>query len=161
VFDQREYGKAHYAKHRDEYIERARKRYRANTASKKAYDAARRVLKAKELADYESRKRKRAPEYRMWQAAKQRAKKKGLPFNIEPSDIVVPSHCPALGIPLSFSKGRAADCSPSLDRLVPSLGYVKGNIAVISKRANSIKGNANAREVRAVADWLAHFEVPA
>lgn len=42
----------------------------------------------------------------------------------------------------------------SLDRIVPSLGYVPGNVAVISHRANRIKSDATADELRAVADWL-------
>ena len=44
--------------------------------------------------------------------------------------------------------------SPTLDRIVPSLGYVPGNVVVISHKANSIKSNATAAEIRAVADWL-------
>jgi len=44
--------------------------------------------------------------------------------------------------------------SPSVDRIRPELGYVPGNVAVISVKANFIKGNATAAEIRLVAEWL-------
>ncbi len=91
---------------------------------------------------------------RMLNAANQRAKSKGLPFSLTLEDIVVPKNCPALGIPLRRGEGCTHDGSPQLDRLVPELGYVKGNVAVISKLANTIKQNASPKQIRAVADWF-------
>lgn len=78
-------------------------------------------------------------EYITWKGAKGRAKKKGRDFNIEVSDIVIPLICPLLGIPILKSKGKISDNSPSLDCFNPSKGYVKGNVWVISQRANSLK----------------------
>jgi hypothetical protein len=46
------------------------------------------------------------------------------------------------------------DPSPSLDCLVPSKGYVVGNVAVISKRANNIKSNASPEELERVLTWV-------
>jgi hypothetical protein len=37
---------------------------------------------------------------------------------------------------------------------VPAKGYVKGNVAVISTRANRIKSNATYKEIQMVADWV-------
>lgn len=85
--------------------------------------------------------------------AKSRAKKENLPFNLTIDDVVIPEHCPVLGIPLS--RGGDKDDSPSIDRIVPELGYVRGNIAVISYRANRIKNNATPDELRRIADWVA------
>ncbi len=93
-------------------------------------------------------------EYRMWNAAKERAKKYGLPFSIEPTDIYIPDYCPALGILLTVEAHVQTDHSPTLDRIQPDLGYVKGNIAVISMRANRIKNDATAEELRQITDWL-------
>jgi len=86
-------------------------------------------------------------------SAKGRAKKEGCDFNIEPSDIRIPEVCPILGIKLTKGEGCVTEASPSLDRIIPGLGYVKGNIQVISFKANTIKSNATPEELRKVADW--------
>jgi hypothetical protein len=94
--------------------------------------------------------------YSMWNSAKQRAAKNQLGFNIELSDIFIPTFCPVLGTKLekSCSKVPSAN-SPSLDRIIPSLGYVKGNIKVISHRANALKNNASLEELNKLCSWLA------
>lgn len=95
------------------------------------------------------------PERPMWDAARHRAKKHGVPFEIQLEDIVIPPCCPVLGIPLQRGpNGRLHDASPSLDRTEPSKGYVRGNVAVISYKANRIKSNANLEELERVAAWL-------
>ena len=86
--------------------------------------------------------------------AKSRAKKKGIPFNICLDDIIIPKNCPLLGIPLSLTNKTFADDSPSLDRLIPDLGYVKGNIIVVSVRANTIKNNATIDELMLLTERL-------
>ena len=91
------------------------------------------------------------PEYRMWVTTKSRANKEGIAFDIEISDIVIPEFCPLLGIRLIQGGGWA---TPSLDKLIPSKGYVKGNILVMSKRANTIKNNATIDELMLLTDNL-------
>lgn len=82
-------------------------------------------------------------------------KRKNLPFNLEASDIIIPDICPVLNIPIIFTDGFGPrDNSPSIDRIRPKLGYVKGNIAVISFRANKIKTDATLEEIEKVANWL-------
>jgi hypothetical protein len=51
-------------------------------------------------------------------------------------------------------RGRAFENGPHLDRIVPSLGYVVGNVAFISNRANRIKGEGTMVEHYAIADWI-------
>lgn len=88
-------------------------------------------------------------------AAKLRAKKGGYDFDLVPDDVVVPDTCPALGQPLQFfAEGCAADLSPTLDKIDPSKGYTKGNVVVISMKANRIKNNATAEEIALVAAWV-------
>ena len=92
---------------------------------------------------------------RLWFNAKYRAAKKGVPFTIRRQYVIVPNTCPVLGIPLKLGRGVISDNSPTLDRIRPELGYVPGNVQVISHRANNIKSNAaTAAEVRQVADWM-------
>ena len=85
--------------------------------------------------------------------AKRRAKKNNILFTIEPEDIEIPLICPVLGIALFKGEGLPCDNSPTLDRIVPELGYVPGNIIVISNRANRIKSNATWRELRLLVDF--------
>ena len=80
-------------------------------------------------------------------AAKQRARIKGLDFNIDITDINLPNKCPLLDIPLNSFYGKATDNSYSIDRIDSSKGYVKGNVWVTSKRANTLKGNATLEEL--------------
>lgn len=89
-----------------------------------------------------------SPEYGLWARAKLRAKHKGLKFDLEPKDIQIPDVCPLLGIKLKVGKGKLADHSPSLDRKKLNQGYVRGNVWVISNKANSIKRNASLQELK-------------
>lgn len=94
----------------------------------------------------------------MHSRCKFRAEKKGIEFDIEVDDIEIPEFCPILGTKLKANISKGGDHnSPSLDRIDPSKGYVKGNVHVISKRANVIKSDATEEEVRKVADWMAQF----
>lgn len=89
-------------------------------------------------------------------AAKRRAQSRGLPFDLDMEYLiqVFPSdnRCPALGIELSWHGNR--DTSPSLDRIVPEAGYVRGNVQWLSNKANTIKSHATTAEICAVADFL-------
>lgn len=96
---------------------------------------------------------RRLPE-RLFQNAKHRAKRHKVPFSISVNDIQIPEYCPVLGIKLEIGIGVKQFNSPTVDRLIPSLGYVKGNITVISDRANSIKTNATVDQIEAVANWM-------
>lgn len=90
---------------------------------------------------------------RLFQYARRRATRQGVPFSITPADIVIPSHCPVLGIPLYRATGQRAQGpnSPTLDRLDPAKGYTADNVLVVSAKANQIKSNATPRELLQVA----------
>ena len=90
--------------------------------------------------------------------AKVRAQNKNLPFDIDQDYVrsIVSSHCPIFGTPLEWSTRRegkktAFPNSPSLDRIDPAKGYVKGNVWIISHRANTIKNDATHEELKLVA----------
>jgi len=91
--------------------------------------------------------------------ATKRAKQVGVPctISIEDIDAVWPQDgvCPILNMPMAISDGPNKDLSPSLDRIVPDIGYVRGNIAVISKLANAMKQReTNPAVFRRLAEWL-------
>lgn len=86
--------------------------------------------------------------------ARCRSRDAGAPFDLTNEYVrsIVPEKCPVFDVPLTFLKGDMYGAS--IDKLIPSGGYVKGNVAVISRRANMIKSDASAEEVEAVARWM-------
>ena len=78
--------------------------------------------------------------------AKRRAKALNLPFTITKEDLIIPDICPILEIPILIGKQNYGN-SPSLDKKIPELGYVKGNIRIISMKANVMKNNATLQEL--------------
>lgn len=106
-----------------------------------------------ERAIKEKQNRRNNPEYYIYHHAKIRAKKKGIEFNIELEDIIVGDTCPVLGIPL-FVMERQGHNSPTLDRIDNTKGYIKGNVEVISWRANNIKSDSNLAEIEKIYLWL-------
>ena len=102
-------------------------------------------LAKRRTPEYRAKQREKYRTPRRWaalvlQGARRRARAEGVPFDLTPEDITAPDACPVLGIPLSIGEGKLAPGSPTLDRLVPSKGYVEGNVHVISWAANKIKG---------------------
>ncbi len=106
--------------------------------------------------EYLVQEAKRNPAKRLFQGARTRARDKNLAFELRLEDIIIPEACPVLGIPLIFGlAGRGkSDNSPSLDRLRPELGYVKGNVRVISMRANWVKSNGTIREFERIIEYM-------
>lgn len=96
------------------------------------------------------------PVYNMLAGAKARAKKRGWDYNLDPSDISIPEFCPVLGLPLSVAMGckTASHNSPSIDRIDGKLGYIKGNIRVISYRANNLKSDATDEELTKILNYI-------
>lgn len=94
------------------------------------------------------------PERTIMHAAKARAKRKGLPFDLEMTDILIPMYCPILGLKLERGVKVQHDASPVLDRMIPALGYVKGNVQVICQRANRIKNDATPDELETIALYV-------
>lgn len=87
--------------------------------------------------------------------ARVRAKRKNLPFDLLPEDLLpLPDICPVLNVP--FDKSRRY--SRSLDRIIPELGYVKGNVQVISQLANAMKWDSTREERIAFANWVLSSE---
>lgn len=84
----------------------------------------------------------------------QKCKKKNIEFDLTVDDLTFPSHCPVLGIELNYFNNIICDDSPSLDRINPNIGYIKGNVEIISMKANRIKSNGSLDEILQVATYL-------
>lgn len=71
---------------------------------------------------------------------------------------IAPERCPVFGYKLSFENGNRQHGFrgnlPSVDRIDPALGYIPGNLQVISFRANAMKSDASPEELRLFAQWV-------
>lgn len=129
--------------------------YKANKEREIA--RAQKSLKKKSRAEinaYRKEHNRKYPLSVILQHARMRAKEKNVPFDIKVEDLNVPKFCPILGIELCVNEGHAKPNSISLDRIIPDLGYVKGNVAIISYRANTIKNNASVEDLEKVLCWM-------
>lgn len=94
-----------------------------------------------------------------YQGAKNRAKQRGIPFSLKLEDVEIPDVCPILKIPLRFAPAdpqthRAADCTPSFDRLDNAEPYTKENVRVISTAANKMKSDMSLEQVTALYEYM-------
>jgi hypothetical protein len=96
---------------------------------------------------------RKSPRRQMIVNAKGRASRKGLEFDLSEDDLVIPEFCPILGIPIYVGEGQGPN-SPSLDRIDNDKGYVKGNVHVVSWRANDLKANASLDELEKLVRFL-------
>lgn len=128
-----------------EYRASKREHYKEYTAYRREVDNE--TIKADRRKHYRNH-----PESRMLMAAKQRAKNQGLEFNLTIDDIAVPDKCPLLEVPFVAGEKGNYEYTPSLDRIDPTKGYIKGNVWVITKRANTMKNNATREELLKFAD---------
>lgn len=112
---------------------------------------------AENTREFQLNHKKSYPEKRLHKAAKERAKATGQDFDIEVSDVVIPDRCPILGCEFesNLGKGQGANPrAPSLDKIIPELGYVKGNVQVVSFKANSMKRDGSIEELLNFAEWV-------
>ena len=93
-------------------------------------------------------------EWVLWYNARRRAKAKSVPFSLALEDVVIPTRCPLLDIPILRGVRETLQGSPTLDRKIPALGYTRENAWVISHRANTIKNSASAAELELIATNL-------
>jgi len=119
----------------------------------KAYNKRHVTENAEYYRQYRQSKRNLDLAWYLFLESRARAKRNGLAFNLEPSDIVIPASCPVFGF--AFRTGREnRDFAASVDRIDCTLGYVKGNVRVISYLANRMKSNASENQLRQFALWV-------
>lgn len=98
------------------------------------------------------------PRWQMWRHAKERAERNSVPFTITFEDMPeIPKMCPVLPwIELKSNTGGKiiTAASPTLDRVIPSLGYVPGNVHIVSNRANGLKSDASMEEARLIYEYM-------
>lgn len=81
-----------------------------------------------------------------YRAKKYNSIREGIDFTIEFQDITWNKYCPILGIEIDYYAEGRQENSPSFDRFDPSKGYIKGNVTIVSWRANRLKNDGTAEE---------------
>jgi hypothetical protein len=142
--------KKYYEANKEKRKEAVKAYYEANKEKWREYDKAYYEANREKCIEATKAYRERNREAGLLIGAKRRAKVKRLEFNIDKEDIVIPEVCPVLGLKLVRGTGKTHACSPSLDRIDPSKGYVKGNVRVISYRANQLKSDATLEELELI-----------
>ena len=95
----------------------------------------------------------RDPEKYILTRTRSNSKPRNIECTITIEDIHIPEFCPILGVKLD--KVRSGSIyAPSLDRVDNTKGYVPGNVRVISRRANNLKGELNLQEALAIVTYL-------
>jgi hypothetical protein len=92
----------------------------------------------------------------MLNSSKKRSNALGLPNNMSTQYIfdIAPEKCPVFGWDIKYGGGKREDFSASLDRIDTNLGYVEGNVQVISLQANLMKSNATESELKQFSNWV-------
>lgn len=99
--------------------------------------------------------------------SKRRARETGIEHDLDLNYLreILPECCPYLGA--KFHWESKAGCgnrathphSPSIDRIDGSKGYIKGNVAIVSHRANTIKHNATEQELFRIGRAVSRLKV--
>lgn len=85
-------------------------------------------------------------------AKNRRKEENGIPYNIKTNEILINEYCPFFKTKIDYSQTNKQSIhfikQASLDRLDNSKGYVKNNVWVISRLANTIKNDASINDLR-------------
>lgn len=141
-------------KYRKEYYLKNKETIRKN--SKKSYINNR----AKILARHKEEHKHRDTRELLVERARSRAKRENIPFNLTKEDIILPKKCPVFGFDLKRNVGCKSGKynSYSIDKIIPEKGYIKGNIQIISHKANCMKHNASLDDLIKFAKWIMSAE---
>ena len=92
--------------------------------------------------------------------AKSRAKHLGVPFDLTPNylESIWTGACPILGVDLNLVTDRSDEHAAELDRFIPELGYVEGNVHWLSRKANRIKNNTSIEVLENLLEWMKDVE---
>ncbi|MDE2103315.1 MAG: hypothetical protein KGL39_39105 [Patescibacteria group bacterium] len=88
------------------------------------------------------------------QSARWRAKKRKLPFDLTATycQTLWTGRCAISGLALSVNKGHGPGLlSPSIDRIVPQRGYVRGNVRFVAMAVNSLKHSGTDEDMLMIA----------
>lgn len=135
----------------------AREWYKRNKEKSLAYSKKWMLENKDKVAAIQKRYRDSDRKRFLFRSNKYNAKKRGIEHTLLYEDIVWPTHCPLLGVELNYRTVGREDYGISLDRIDNTQGYVKGNVQVLSLKANVMKYSASKEELIAFAKGVLAF----
>ena len=138
------------------------KRYHANKRatdpeylkSRSEYNKANAAYFNKKTKQYNSER----PFHYAFKRLRLRARQHSLPFDLDEDYLVElwTGQCAIFGTPLCtpYSTDRQVPDKATIDRIVPELGYIKGNVQWVSNQANTIKSFGTLEEHEAVVTYM-------
>jgi hypothetical protein len=101
---------------------------------------------------YENQQRHTALEVRY------RAKNKGIPCDFDYLvSMKCPRLCPVFLTSIAFTRGRGhlpRENTASFDQIIPGKGYIRGNVQIISLKANMAKSNLTPAQLLLFSKWV-------
>ena len=93
-----------------------------------------------------------------------RSKKNNIPFDITKQNLIDMQNesdtCPCCFEPFDFNLNGPNDPhSPSVDRIIPELGYVKSNVKMICFRCNQQKNDSSIEQLEQIVRYMKKHEV--
>lgn len=137
-----------------EYQREYRKTHNMKPYQKASYDK-----NKDKRTEYRRNRYRKEPWHYLVTSAKRRASTLDVPFDLDANHIkdIWPADglCPILKTPLAAGNLlENRNQSASLDRITPALGYIRGNVQIVSFRANRLKGDGTLEEFRILVDYL-------
>ena len=130
---------------------------REYNARRAPHEKAYRQAHMEQYAEYQRKSRRENVRMHLLIDAKARAKRNGTPFSVVEADIDWVTHCPVLDIELVYARGNGNGQrynAATLDRRINDLGYVPGNVFVISHQANRMKSDATSAQLEATLAYM-------
>lgn len=160
--EMRECGKSYAAIGREFGVTKNAARLALNPAARAKRDAWRAAnheqVRARQATWYAAKPERRRSVTRFLTAARTRARLNGLVFSLTEADVHIPETCPVYGLTLDPSAPPRSPNLPSLDRVDNTLGYIPGNVRVISWAANRDKGTLSVSQLLALAEYIVRHQ---
>jgi len=106
--------------------------------------------------EYQCKAEKLFKAQKMLSNIKGKCRREDIPFNLTLEHLleVFPDECPVFHLPFYMDEKKVhTSFSPSVDKIIPELGYTIGNVQIISFKANTMKQDATLAELYIFAQW--------
>ena len=105
--------------------------------------------------EYQCKAEKLFKAQKMYKWIKAKCRRDRIPFNLTVDYLIeiFPDECPVFKLPFYMDEHGYAALAPSVDKIEPELGYIEGNVQIISRKANMMKQDASLPELYIFAQW--------